>query len=142
MTQPTCAYCGWVGKTHPAVEQHITHRSTCSAAQRNKQNAPGPLRPRPPQQVTEQPRAQRNDSNTAGPSRSRSPSVTLEEVDDEDMPGKKKNPPQRNPNAILEDDDTYEPPPRNPPQRNPNAILEEVEHAIPPWGPHPFARQT
>ncbi|KAG8771009.1 hypothetical protein FRC12_003914 [Ceratobasidium sp. 428] len=189
MSKPTCAYCGWVGKTHPAVERHIVQRrTTCLAARRNERNA-GPSQPHP-QQVTEEPRAQRDDpnvagpsqprpqrladgpraqrddSNVAGPSRSRSPSVTLEEVEDDDMPGKKKNPPRRNPNAILEDDDTYEPPPpprrsrspsvtieevddedmagnfRDPPRRNPNAIMEEVEFEIPPWGPHPFARRT
>ncbi|KAG8775121.1 hypothetical protein FRC12_001662 [Ceratobasidium sp. 428] len=170
MNKPTCAYCGWVGKTYPAVEQHIVQRKTtclvARRAERNSRNTPGPSQPRPPQLVTEEPRARRNDTNVAGPSRSRSPSVTLEEVDDEDMPGKKKNPPQRNLNAILEDDDTYEPPTpprrsrspsvtieevededmarnfRDPPRRNPNAILEEVEYAIPPWGPHPFAKRT
>ncbi|KAG8731935.1 hypothetical protein FRC12_019504, partial [Ceratobasidium sp. 428] len=113
MNKPTCADCGWVSKTYPAVEQHIVQRkTTCLIAQRaeqNSRNAPGPSQPCPPQQVTEEPRARRNDTNVAGPSHSRSPSVMLEEVDDEDMPGKKKNPPQRNPNTILEDDDTYEP---------------------------------
>ncbi|KAG8769490.1 hypothetical protein FRC12_004934 [Ceratobasidium sp. 428] len=174
-TSPKCRFCGWIGKSYPAVERHISHKPECKAKRtRERDEAP----PRPPRFRTQVDFTglglgfdQYFEPNPpASPPRSRSPSVTLEEVDDEDLLRKRNSSPRRNPNAILEDiEDEDAPdlmPPRrspsvtiedvededmpgnfcNPPRQNPNAILEEVEDEdlppVPQWGPHPFAKPT
>ncbi|KAG8725615.1 hypothetical protein FRC09_000002 [Ceratobasidium sp. 395] len=184
----TCRFCGWSGKSAPAVERHISRKPAC-AAERAKErkhrvaanfrdrytlddaameildsqhagpSMVAPPSPRPPSPRPPSPRP---------PSLRRSPSVTLEEIEDEDLHRHNRNgSPRLNPNAILEDVDMLDAPPlrrspsveikeiddedmlrhhNDPPRRNPNAILEEVDDPdlpeIPPWGPHPFAKLT
>ncbi|KAG9081775.1 hypothetical protein FRC06_005394 [Ceratobasidium sp. 370] len=84
----------------------------------------------------------------------RPPSVTMEEIDEEDLVDEcdlmemktKTGSPQRNPNAILEevaDEDIVRAPS---PRRFPSVAIEEVEDddmpRVPCWGPHPFAQPT
>ncbi|KAG8723169.1 hypothetical protein FRC09_004415 [Ceratobasidium sp. 395] len=184
----TCRYCGWSGKSAPAVERHIGRKPAC-AAERAKErkhcvaanfrdcyalddaamaildsqqagpSTVAPPSPRPPSPRPPSPRP---------PSPRRSPSVTLEEIEDEDLHRHNRNgSPRLNPNAILEDVEMLDAPPlrrspsveieeiddedmpryhNDPPRRNPNAILEEVDDPdlpeIPLWGPHPFAKPT
>ncbi|KAG8779909.1 hypothetical protein FRC12_023710 [Ceratobasidium sp. 428] len=133
-TLPTCEYCGAPCKSFSGIESHIAQKPAC-AARRFLSRNPAPNKPRPK-------------PNPSTPVRARSPSVTLEEVEDEDVyRNRLRDSPRRNPNAILEEADDVPVRARSPsvrleevededvyrrrfwdsPRRNPNAILEEID---------------
>ncbi|QRW13139.1 hypothetical protein RhiLY_12138 [Ceratobasidium sp. AG-Ba] len=154
IASPTCPYCGWPGKNFSAVERHVRQRPICAAEQSKERNKLLGSKAHPAlhrdQANSNRGLALPTESNVAGPSRQRSvsPSVSVEEVEDDDMPGKKSDPPRRNPNAILEDKrlDDEDIPETPPPRRNPSVVIEEVEDEdmpqAPRWGPHPYAKPT
>ncbi|QRW12622.1 hypothetical protein RhiLY_11621 [Ceratobasidium sp. AG-Ba] len=154
IASPTCPYCGWPGKNFSAVERHVRQRPICAAEQSKERNKLLGSKAHPAlhrdQANSNRGLALPTESNVAGPSRQRSvsPSVSVEEVEDDDMPGKKSDPPRRNPNAILEDKrlDDEDIPETPPPRRNPSVVIKEVEDEdmpqAPRWGPHPYAKPT
>ncbi|QRV99715.1 hypothetical protein RhiJN_27734 [Ceratobasidium sp. AG-Ba] len=142
-TSAKCRYCGWTGRSYGAVGRHIGQRATCAAKRKEERNAIVTNQSRPATLSTRT-NDQQGASNSPARSPSRSPSVTLEEIEDEDMVGRN-NPPLRSPNAILEEievDIAEDPPAR----RYPSVSVEEVEDEdmpnVPHWGPHPYAKPT
>ncbi|QRV77012.1 hypothetical protein RhiJN_05027 [Ceratobasidium sp. AG-Ba] len=144
VASPTCPYCGCPGKNFSAVERHISHRLACAAARAKERSEL--VRRRAHQSLhCAQADASRANNQPAEPKtadlplrRSASPRVLIEEIDDEDMPGKS-DPPRRNPNAILEPKDIDS-------VLEVSGTMEEQNDQdmpqIPQWGPHPFAKPT
>ncbi|KAG8769586.1 hypothetical protein FRC12_004876 [Ceratobasidium sp. 428] len=128
---PTCEACGWQGKTYPAVERHIGQKPSCAAKRLSATNKTISANLRPPADHTQVndpgPSNQQREPTVAAPSLRRLPSVTLEEIEDETMSGYISDPPRRNPNAILEEADTFDAPKTKQYRRSPSVTLEEIE---------------
>ncbi|QRV94941.1 hypothetical protein RhiJN_22959 [Ceratobasidium sp. AG-Ba] len=145
---PTCRYCGWTGKTFGSVQRHIAHKSDC-ASQRQKERAERVGGSSGLHQAQADPQPSSSIKPTS--SHRRSPSVTIDEVEDIHWSTSLNDPPQRNPNAILEEVEEelvaeVPSPEEDLPPRRPSVTVEEIEDEDmperPQWGPHPFAKPT
>ncbi|QRV91982.1 hypothetical protein RhiJN_20000 [Ceratobasidium sp. AG-Ba] len=128
VASPTCPYCGCPGRNFAAVERHISHKLVCAAARAKEQSEHVRRRA-----CAELHHVQPTKPSTAGPSlrRSVSPRVSIEEIEDEDMPGKKDI-----------DDPSEAPLPRQHTNGTNEAPEDENLAQVPRWGPHPFAKPT
>ncbi|KAG8783296.1 hypothetical protein FRC12_019863 [Ceratobasidium sp. 428] len=148
-TSPTCDYCGALCKSIPGVLRHISQKPAC-AAQRAKLRNLALNETHSTQSCVSASGegSSHQDPQPGTPVRARSPSITLEEVEDEDVyQNRLRDSPRQNPKAILEeadnvpvrarlprvtleeveDEDVYQRRFRSSPRLNPNAILEEID---------------